>query len=101
MNIDEKTRFDKMEKSVESILSDVSEIKSAILGNPMSGDKGIRGRIDGIEIEQESQAALIKTLIEEKIKNAIYIKLINWLLIVIGGGVITGIIALIFNVLKK
>jgi len=101
MNIDEKTRFDKMEKSVDSILSDVAEIKSAILGNPMSGDKGIRGRIDGIEIEQESQAALIKTLIEEKIKNAIYIKLINWLLIVIGSSIITGIVALIFNILKK
>lgn len=101
MNIDEKTRFEKMEKSVESIQSDVTEIKSALLGNPMSGDKGIRGRIDGIEIEQESQAALIKTLIEEKIKNAIYIKLINWLLIVIGGGVITGVVTLIFNVLKK
>jgi len=101
MNIDEKTRFDKMEKSVESILSDVSEIKSAIIGNPMSGDKGFRGRIDAIEIEQENQGILIKTLIEEKIKNAIYIKLINWLLIVIGSSIITGIVALLFNILKK
>ena len=31
MNIDEKTRFEKMEKSVESIQTDVAEIKAALL----------------------------------------------------------------------
>ena len=101
MNIDEKTRFEKMEKSVESIQTDVAEIKAALLGNPLSGEKGIAGRLDHFDLEQNKQALQINTLIEEKIKNAIYIKLINWLLIVIGGGVITGIIALVFNVLKK
>jgi len=100
MNIDEKTRFDKMEKSVESILSDVSEIKGALLGNHLSGDKGIVGRFDNVETEQEKQSIQIATLVEENIKNAIYIKLINWLLVVIGTGVIGGIIALVFSFLK-
>jgi len=97
MNIDEKTRFEKMEKSVESILSDVSEIKSALLGNHLSGEKGITGRIDVFSAKQDIQEAQIKMLIEDKIKNAIYIKLINWLLVVIGSGIITAVIAIIFK----
>jgi len=101
MNIDEKTRFEKMEKSVELIQADVTEIKAALLGNPLSGEKGIAGRLDTFGTEQEKQAVQINTLIEEKIKNAIYIKLINWLLVVIGTGVIGGIIALVFSFLKQ
>lgn len=97
MTQEEKIRFDKMENNVEKIQSDVMEIKSALLGNVLSGEKGLTGRIDVLTAKQELQEAQIKTLIEEKAKNAVYVKLINWLLTVIG----VGIIGLIFNMLKK
>jgi len=97
MNLDEKTRFEKMEKSVELIQADVTEIKSALLGNHLSGDKGLTGRIDVLATKQDVQEAQMKLLIEDKIKNAIYIKLINWLLVVIGSGIITAVIAIVFK----
>lgn len=97
MNLDEKTRFEKMEKSVELIQADVTEIKSALLGNHLSGDKGLTGRIDVLATKQDIQEAQMKLLIEDKIKNAIYIKLINWLLVVIGSGIITAVIAIVFK----
>lgn len=93
----EKQRFDKMETNVEKIQTDVMEIKSALLGNPLSGEKGLTGRIDFLTVKMELQEGQIKALIEEKTKNGVYIKLINWLLAVIG----VGVIGTIFNFLKR
>ena len=45
MTAQEIERFKIMENSVEQIQIDVAEIKSALLGNPLSGDKGLTGRI--------------------------------------------------------
>lgn len=101
MNADEKTRFEKMESSVEQIENDVMEIKAALLGNKLSGEKGLVGRITVLSTSHDVLEAQVKILIEEKIKNAIYVRLINWLLIVIGSGVIGGIITLFFNLLNK
>jgi hypothetical protein len=97
MTPEEKTKFEKMEQSVEKIHSDVTEIKSALLGNPLSGEKGLTGRIDFLTAKVELQETQIKILIEEKTKNTVYVKLINWLLTVIG----VGIIGLLFNYLKS
>ncbi|MFV8336431.1 hypothetical protein ACNQF7_10150 [Flavobacterium sp. RSP29] len=101
MTPEEKTKFEKMENTVEKIQTDVTEIKAALLGNSMSGDKGLVGRLEGQNISIEILESQMKTLIEEKIKNAIYIRLINWLLAVIGMGVIGGVITLFFNLLNK
>lgn len=101
MTPEEKTKFEKMENTVEKIQTDVTEIKAALLGNTMSGDKGLVGRLEGQNISIEILESQMKTLIEEKIKNAIYIRLINWLLAVIGMGVIGGVITLFFNLLNK
>jgi hypothetical protein len=75
----------------------VTEIKLALLGNPLSGEKGLAGRIDFLTAKVELQDNQIKLLIEEKTKNTVYVKLINWLLTVIG----VGIIGLLFNWLKS
>ena len=101
MTPEEKTKFEKMENTVEKIQTDVMEIKSALLGNSMSGDKGLVGRIEVLNVSHENLECQVKTLIEEKIKNALYIRLINWLLVVIGTAVIGGVITLFFNLLNK
>jgi hypothetical protein len=101
MSPEEQIKFNKMENTVEKIQTDVMEIKSALLGNALSGDKGLVGRIDAQGTSLTLLEAQVKSLIEEKIKNAIYIRLINWLLIVIGTGLIGGVIALFFNLIKQ
>lgn len=100
MSPEDRKNFEKMENTVDKIQNDVTEIKSALLGNQLSGDKGLVGRIEVLNISHEVLEAQVKTLIEEKIKNAIYIRLINWLLAVIGMGIIGSVITLFFNLLK-
>ncbi|MEZ0182657.1 hypothetical protein [Flavobacterium oncorhynchi] len=97
MTAEEKTEFKKMEHSVSQIEKDVAVIKSAILGNPLSGEKGLAGRIDVLNAKQEILEQRIETLTEEKVKNTVYIKIITWLSAVIGAG----IFGLMFNYLKK
>lgn len=101
MSPEDRKNFEKMENTVDKIQNDVTEIKSALLGNQLSGDKGLVGRIEVLNLSHEILEGQVKTLIEEKIKNAIYIRLINWLLAVIGMGVIGSVITLFFNLLSK
>lgn len=104
MNIEEKIKLDKMEQNVEiinnsisEIKSDVLEIKSALLGSTLSGEKGIVGRLNTIDLRQDDIELEIKSLRDERVKNTVYIKLITWLVRIIGAGVILAII----NYLKK
>lgn len=101
MSPEDRKNFEKMENTVDKIQNDVTEIKSALLGNQLSGDKGLVGRIEVLNLSHEVLESQVKTLIEEKIKNAIYIRLINWLLAVIGMGIIGSVITLFFNLLSK
>lgn len=96
MTVEEKLRFDKMENNVEQIQSDVKEIKTALLGNSLSGEKGLTGRLNAIDLRQESIESELKTLRDERVKNTVYVKIITWLLAVIG----IGTIGLIFNYFK-
>lgn len=104
MNIEEKIKLDKMEQNVEiinnsisEIKSDVLEIKSALLGNNLSGDLGLKGRIDIVKAKQEILETQINELRDERVKNTVYVKIITWLVRIIGAGVILAII----NYLKK
>lgn len=97
MTAQEIERFKIMENSVEQIQIDVAEIKSALLGNPLSGDNGLTGRISILTAKQELLESQIASLQEEKTKNTIYVKIIVWLLsAVIGSG-----IAWIFAIFRK
>ncbi len=97
MTAQELERFKIMEVSVAKIQDDVAEIKSALLGNPLSGDKGLTGRINVLTAKMEILEARVLTLQEEKTKNTVYVKLINWLLAVVG----VALISWIFSLLKK
>jgi archaellum component FlaD/FlaE len=96
MTTEEKAKFEKMESSVDQIQADVSTIKSALLGNVMSGDKGLVGQIDTLKAEHSIMKAEIKALSEDRVKNTVYVKIITWLLAVIG----VGVVSLIVNYFK-
>ena len=98
MNVDEKERFIKMEQSVEEIKTDISVIRTALVGNELSNDKGLVGDILVLKAEQELLKAEVKQLTEEKIKNSIYIRLITWLSAIIGTGVIGFVLKYIFQI---
>jgi len=96
MTQEEKTRFEKMEGSVEKIQEDVNLIKHALLGNNLSGDKGLIGQIATVRAETDIIKAELKLITEDRVKNTVYVKIITWLLAVVG----VGIIGLIFNYFK-
>ena len=98
MNEGEKQRFIKMEQSVEEIKTDISVIRTALVGNELSNDKGLVGDILVLKAEQELLKAEVKQLTEEKIKNSIYIRLITWLSTIIGAGVIGLVLKYIFQI---
>ena len=98
MNVDEKQRFEKMEQSVEEIKTDISVIKTALIGNELSNDKGLVGDIVVVKAEIELLKAEVKQLTEDKIKNSIYIRLITWLSAIIGTGVIGFALKYIFQI---
>ena len=98
MNVDEKQRFEKMEQSVEEIRTDISVIKTALIGNELSNDKGLVGDIVVVKAEIELLKAEVKQLTEDKIKNSIYIRLITWLSAIIGTGVIGFVLKYIFQI---
>ena len=92
-----EVKFNKLEKTVEEIKVDIHEIKKALLGNVLSGEKGLTGRLNIIDARQELIDKEIKTLIQERVRNAIYVRIITWLLTVIG----VGILGLFFDYLRK
>lgn len=99
----EKQKLDKMEDSVEKITVsinglkvDMLEIKSALLGNAISGDTGFKGRLYDIDVRQKSIEIEMKDLRDERVRNSVYIKIITWLLAVIG----VGLVGLIFSYFK-
>ena len=87
-----------MEQSVEEIKTDISVIRTALVGNELSNDKGLVGDILVLKAEQELLKAEVKQLTEEKIKNSIYIRLITWLSAIIGTGVIGFVLKYIFQI---
>ena len=97
-NIERKQRFEKMEQSVEEIRTDISVIKTALIGNELSNDKGLVGGLVVVKAEIELLKAEVKQLTEDKIKNSIYIRLITWLSAIIGTGVIGFVLKYLFQI---
>lgn len=98
MTADEKEKFTKMEQSVEEIKYDIAQIKSALLGNEMSGDRGIIGQVTLQKAEMDYLKKDLEDVKKEAIKNGV---IINQLKYVAGASVIVVIgiaVKLIFNV---
>lgn len=95
MTADEKEKFTKMEQSVEEIKYDIAQIKSALLGNEMSGDRGIIGQMTLQKAEMDFLKKDLDDLKKEAIKNGV---VINQLKFVTGSAVIV-IIGLIVKLI--
>ena len=85
MTADEKEKFTKMEQSVEEIKYDIAQIKSALLGNEMSGDRGIIGQVTLQKAEMDYLKKDLEDVKKEAIKNGV---IINQLKYVAGASVI-------------
>jgi len=90
MNAQENTVMIQIER-------DIAEIKAALLGNALSGDKGLVGRVDTMTVRQDMQDKLLKNLEEDKIKNGVYMKII----ISLASMLAVGFISLLFSYFNK
>ena len=88
MTADEQKKFEAMEQGVQKIERDVELIKSALLGNVLSGEEGLVGENKTMKLRQDTLEKEIKELRDERIRTGVYIKIIVWLLAVIGAGVV-------------
>lgn len=98
MTADEKEKFTKMEQSVEDIKTDIAQIKSALIGNEISGDRGIIGQVTLQKAEMDYLKKDLEDVKKEAIKNGV---IINQLKYVAGASVIVVIgiaVKLIFNI---
>ena len=95
MTADEKEKFIKMEQSVEEIKYDIAQIKSALLGNEMSGDRGIIGQMTLQKAEMDFLKKDLDDLKKEAIKNGVYIDQLRY----VTGGAVLVIIGLIVKLI--
>ena len=96
MTVDEKEKFTKMEQSVEEIKSDISEIKSALIGNTLSGDRGLIGQVNLLKNELEYVRKDLNVVQKENVRITLIMKQLGFVTGVLVTGFITAIIKLIF-----
>lgn len=95
MTAEEKEKFTKMEKSVEEIKSDVAQIKSALIGNEISGDKGVIGQMVLMKSEMESLKKELDDVQKEAVRNGVIINQLKY----VAGTAVAGVIALIIKLI--
>lgn len=81
--------FKDMKEDFKGMQGDITEIKSALIGNEISGDKGMVGKVDRMDLE-------LKVLTEDRIRNSIYIKQLSRVTKVLGG-LLTGVILVLIK----
>ncbi len=86
MNENDRKRFDIMQ-------SDISEIKTAFLGNAMSGDKGFKGQIEVLNVDLLNLKKEVETLKEQRVENRVYILIIKGLFWLLVGSVVSYVFA--------
>ena len=96
MTAEEKEKFTKMEQSVEEIKQDISVIKSALVGNELTKDSGLIGKVTTLQAEIDFLKSDLKVLQDDRTRNAVYIKQLSF----VTGGLVTtligGLIKIIF-----
>ena len=95
MTADEKEKFTKMEQSVEEIKYDIAQIKSALLGNEMSGDRGIIGQIGSQKSDIDIFKKELNELKEQSIKNGVVINQLKY----VSGAAVSGVIYLVIKLI--
>ena len=96
MTADEKEKFTKMEQSVEEIKYDIAQIKSALLGNEMSGDRGIIGQVNLLKQELEFVRKDLDVVQKENVRITLIMKQLGFVTGVLVTGFLGAVIKLIF-----
>ena len=96
MTAEEQKKLVKMEQSVEEIKSDISEIKSALIGNSLSGDRGLIGQVNLLKNELEYVRKDLNVVQKENVRITLIMKQLGFVTGVLVTGFITAIIKLIF-----
>jgi hypothetical protein len=87
---EDNKRLVAMEESFKGMKEDITEIKSALIGNGLSGDKGMVGKVEKLEKQ-------VLQLTEDRIKNTVYIKQLTFVLSAVAIAVIGIIITNYFK----
>jgi hypothetical protein len=96
MTADEKEKFTKMEQSMEEIKSDISEIKSALIGNTLSGDRGLIGQVNLLKNELEYVRKDLNVVQKENVRITLIMKQLGFVTGVLVTGFLGAVIKLIF-----
>lgn len=91
----EVSKIEKLEKGVENLQNDVTVIKSALVGNEISGDKGLVGKVDSLQDEVDKLKMDIKELNEEKTRSAVYFKILTYVTSVLFAAVVGGVVKIL------
>jgi DNA repair exonuclease SbcCD ATPase subunit len=92
MTNEQNHRLRKMEDSVEEIKTDISTIKTALLGNEFSKDLGLVSQIAVLKTEIGTLKAELRVLQDDKKVNTGYIKILG----IVSTALIMGAVKLIF-----
>ena len=95
MTPEEQKKLVKMEQSVEEIKNDISEIKSALIGNPLSGDRGLIGQVSLLKQELEFVRKDLDVVEKENVRITLIMKQLGF----VTGALITGFIATIIKLI--
>lgn len=93
--MEEVSKIEKLEKGVENLQNDVSIIKSALVGNEISGDKGLVGKVDFLQNEVERLKRDIKELNEEKTRSTVYFRILTYVTSVLFAAVVGGVVKIL------
>lgn len=93
MTANENSRLTKMEQSVEEIKTDISVIKTALIGNELSGDRGIIGQMNILKAEIDYLKKDLELVQNEAIENKVIIRQLKW----VAGVSVAGLIGLMIK----
>lgn len=93
MTANENSRLTKMEQSVEEIKTDISVIKTALIGNELSGDRGIIGQMNILKAEIDYLKKDLELVQKEAIENKVIIRQLKW----VAGVSVAGLIGLMIK----
>jgi ABC-type phosphate/phosphonate transport system ATPase subunit len=93
MNLEEK--FTKMEQGVEDIRVDIAEIKHALIGSSMSGDKGLIGQVNFLKAETEHLKKDLGNVQKDAIENKLIITQLKY----VTGVAVTSLVAILIKII--
>jgi hypothetical protein len=91
----DENRILKMENSVEEIRQDIQDIKSALIGNSLSGERGVIGQIGTLKGEIEFLKKDLALMQEKAIENSLVIKQLKF----VAGSAVAGVIVVAIKVI--